>query len=139
MSVDWGDLLFVASMVIVVAIVWRRSTGSHQTLSTVLLIAFILCAIVIVAGAFQPAQAADCNPFTTDPQPGMLPIGTGVQFTNYTATGPQTELGTITAYYVEACWPGVPVFGLDPTAYVVDYHSPDGSQTVLNRGRFEPI
>lgn len=136
---DVMRIAFVVLLLLFIALTWEPKMGKRKPLSMVLLGAFLVVAAINILLAFRPAQAADCTPFTTDPQPNMLPIGTGVQFTNYTLTGPQTELGTITAYYVEACWPGVPVIGLESTAYVVDYNSPDGSQTILNRGRFEPI
>lgn len=79
------------------------------------------------------AQGRICNPFTTTPDSGMLATGTVVQFVYYEAGGPVRKTGTVEAYYIQACFPGVPIIGLDSQAYVVNYGSADGSRVVLNR------
>mgnify|MGYP006921322384 CR=1 FL=1 len=97
---------------------------------------FLALIVILVLAAVAPVQARQrvCDPFTTTPDAGMLPIGQVVEFAHWEgASAPVTRTGKIVKYYIQACWPGVPVIGLDPQAYVVDYGSADGSQVVLNR------
>lgn len=77
-----------------------------------------------------------CDPFTTTPDAGMLPIGQVVDFHHYEGgMGSIIRTGKISAYYIQSCFPGGgSIVGLDPQAYVVDYGSADRSQVVLNRG-----
>lgn len=93
--------------------------------------------LFILLGSIFPtmAQSRICNPFTTTPDPGMLGLGTNVQFQR----DGQTETGVITAYYIASCFPGAPVMGLDAQAYVVRYSSTDGSQAVLNASALQMV
>lgn len=96
----------------------------------------LLVLLLLVMLALMPvsAQGRVCNPFTTTPDTGMLPVGQVVTFSHFEgAPAPVTRTGSIVAYYILSCWPGYPVIGLDPQAYVVDYGSADGSRIVLNR------
>jgi len=80
------------------------------------------------------AQQRVCDPFTTVGDVGMLPIGQVVDFLHWEGgNAPVVRTGTISKYYIQSCWPGVAVIGLDPQAYVVDYGAADRSQVILNR------
>lgn len=95
----------------------------------------ILVFAVCLAGFFAPhqkAQARTCDPFTTEANQGMLPLGTKVQFQHWEASGKVTRTGYVIAYYIQSCFPGGGgIIGLDAEAYVVDYGDPQ-SKIVLN-------
>lgn len=100
-------------------------------------IGWLLLTLLLLTSGTTAAQGRICNPFTTVPDAGMLVIGSQVQFTYYLATGPAVLNGVVEAYYIQSCWPGIPIFGMDPQAYVVNYFSPDGARVVLNRGQIQ--
>lgn len=82
------------------------------------------------------AQGRVCNPFTTTPDAGMLPVGQVVDFLHWEGGSvPITRTGMVEAYYIASCFPGgTGIIGLDPQAYVVNYGAADGSRIILNRG-----
>lgn len=96
----------------------------------------ILALVILLLNGLSQARAQGrvCNPFTTTPDEGMLPIGQVVEFEHWEG-GPRPVLrvGQVSAYYILSCWPGTAVPGLEAQAYVVNYGSADGSQVVLNR------
>jgi len=100
-----------------------------------------LVALLVIAALFSgfllgqvSAQQRVCDPFTTVGDAGMLPIGQVVDFLHWEGGNvPVSRTGTISKYYIQACWPGIPVIGLDAQAYVVDYGAADRSQVILNR------
>lgn len=98
----------------------------------------VLIVLALLIG-FQPgvtsAQGRVCNPFTTTPDAGMLPIGQVVDFLHWEGGSlPIVRTGTVDAYYIASCFPGgTGIVGLDPQAYVVNYGAADGSRVVLNR------
>lgn len=92
----------------------------------------VLC-LFLLGQINQVSAVRVCDPFTTDPDPGMLPIGTQVQFKYFTAAGPQVLTGRVEAYYIQSCFPGGgSIIGLNPQAYVIEYGAADKSRTVQN-------
>lgn len=100
-------------------------------------ILFIVILSLSVAGlitlpSHQVMATRICNPFTTDPNPGMLALGTEVQFAHWEANGLVQREGVVVAYYIQSCFPGGgSIIGLNPEAYVIDYNDPQ-SRVVLN-------
>lgn len=97
------------------------------------MLVILVLLVGVLSGQTVLAQRV-CNPYTQTPNAGMLPIGQKVTFDHWEGEAlPVQREGQITAYYIQSCWPGIAVIGLDAQAYVVNYGSADGSQIVLNR------
>jgi len=104
-----------------------------QVLVLALVILGLLVGFQLGIVSAQPGRV--CNPFTTTPDAGMLPVGQVVDFLHWEGSSvPVTRTGIIEAYYIASCFPGgTGIVGLDAQAYVVNYGSADGSRVVLNR------
>lgn len=95
----------------------------------------VVLSLLIGLGAVSAQQGRVCNPFTTTPDAGMLPVGQVVDFLHWEGGSlPIVRTGQVEAYYIASCFPGgTGIVGLDPQAYVVNYGAADGSKVVLNR------
>lgn len=105
---------------------------------TVLVICFFLV-VFGVGGVLADALAQQCTPFVREPVAGMDSIGTVVVFDDYDG-GVVVREGVIEGYYIEACWPGAPIFGMDEQAYLIEFGkigpSGDRLRYILNRRDF---
>ncbi len=85
------------------------------------------------------AQAPICRPWVYENIPGQPPIGSTVMFSDRDGD----HMGIIRYYYVRACWPGIPVMGLNDIAFDIDYGrvGPIGNEidVILNRDQFDVV
>lgn len=95
----------------------------------------LILLFVVLAVGLAPAAAQSCPYFTKIQPPGLLPVGTIVDFTNYEAPGggAMVRTGTVDEYFISTDCPQYRPFGMDGQAYVVKYAAADGSRRILSQ------
>lgn len=98
------------------------------------MITWIVLFLALITAPRSEAMQPSFPPcvFVREAVGGLVPIGTNVVF----HLPGEPSQGVIVAYYLQECFIGAPILGLDDQAYVIDFTGMTGRGVILNRDQF---